>query len=170
MNPTSPERQGKGTVFVRPEICKGCSFCIDFCPTDCLEFTKDFNAKGYHFPILARPADCSGCDLCGLYCPDFAIYGERWKDIDARQAKGPPTAPAIVPKPAAGPRVQDPEPADPKGVLTGIHFMDGDHAACEGALAAGCRFVAGYPITPSTEVVERFASRIPTVGGIFIQM
>lgn len=60
--------------------------------------------------------------------------------------------------------------ADPNGVMTGVHFMDGDHAACEGALAAGCRFVAGYPITPSTEVVERFATRIPTVGGIFIQM
>jgi 2-oxoglutarate ferredoxin oxidoreductase subunit alpha len=37
-------------------------------------------------------------------------------------------------------------------------------------LAAGARFAAGYPITPSTEVVERFASRIPTVGGLFIQM
>ena len=60
--------------------------------------------------------------------------------------------------------------ADPKGVLTGIHFIDGDHAACEGALAAGCRFVAGYPITPSTEVVERFASRIPLIGGVFLQM
>ncbi len=60
--------------------------------------------------------------------------------------------------------------ADPKGVLTGVHFLDGDHACCEGALAAGARFSAGYPITPSTEVVERFASRIPTVGGIFIQM
>ena len=60
--------------------------------------------------------------------------------------------------------------ADPKGVLTGIHFIDGDHAACEGALAAGCRFVAGYPITPSTEVVERFAARIPLVGGMFIQL
>ncbi|MBM4386150.1 MAG: 2-oxoacid:acceptor oxidoreductase subunit alpha [Deltaproteobacteria bacterium] len=60
--------------------------------------------------------------------------------------------------------------ADKKGVLTGIHFLDGDHACCEGALAAGCRFVAGYPTPPSTEVVERFASRIPLVGGIFIQM
>ena len=60
--------------------------------------------------------------------------------------------------------------ADPKGVLTGVHFMDGDHACCEGALAAGARFAAGYPITPSTEVVERFASRIPLIGGIFIQM
>ena len=60
--------------------------------------------------------------------------------------------------------------ADPKGVLTGIHFLDGDHACCEGALAAGARFAAGYPITPSTEVVERFAARIPAVGGTFIQM
>src|SRR5271166_4541819 len=48
--------------------------------------------------------------------------------------------------------------ADPRGVLTGVHFIDGDHACCEGALAAGARFAAGYPITPSTEVVERFTS------------
>jgi len=60
--------------------------------------------------------------------------------------------------------------ADPRGVLTGTHFMDGDHACCEGALAAGARFAAGYPITPSTEVVERFAQRVPVVGGCFIQM
>jgi 2-oxoglutarate ferredoxin oxidoreductase subunit alpha len=60
--------------------------------------------------------------------------------------------------------------ADPKGVLTGSHFLDGDHACSEGAIAAGCRFVAGYPITPSTEVVERIASRFPYVGGMFIQM
>ena len=60
--------------------------------------------------------------------------------------------------------------ADPAGVLTGAHFIDGDHACCEGALAAGCRFVAGYPITPSTEVVERIAQRFPEVGGVFIQM
>ena len=60
--------------------------------------------------------------------------------------------------------------ADPAGVLTGSHFLDGDQACCEGALAAGARFSSGYPITPSTEVVERFASRVPTIGGTFIQM
>ncbi len=60
--------------------------------------------------------------------------------------------------------------ADPKRVLTGAHYLDGDHAAAEGALAAGCTFVAGYPITPSTEVVERMAERFPGVGGVFIQM
>ena len=52
--------------------------------------------------------------------------------------------------------------ADPRCVLTGTHFINGDAACCEGALAAGARFAAGYPITPSTEVVERFASRAPT--------
>jgi 2-oxoglutarate/2-oxoacid ferredoxin oxidoreductase subunit alpha len=61
-------------------------------------------------------------------------------------------------------------PADPKGVDAGPHFMDGDHALAEGALAAGCRFFAGYPITPSTETFERFAERAPEVGAMFIQM
>ncbi|MEW5701365.1 MAG: 2-oxoacid:acceptor oxidoreductase subunit alpha [Candidatus Zixiibacteriota bacterium] len=60
--------------------------------------------------------------------------------------------------------------ADPRGVLTGTHFLDGDHAAAEGALAAGANFSAGYPITPSTEVVERLAVRFPKTGGVFIQM
>jgi 2-oxoglutarate ferredoxin oxidoreductase subunit alpha len=60
--------------------------------------------------------------------------------------------------------------ADPAGVLTGPHYLDGDKACAEGALAAGCRFVAGYPITPSTEVAERIAERFPFIGGFFIQM
>lgn len=60
--------------------------------------------------------------------------------------------------------------ADPAAVREGTHFMNGDAAACEGALAAGARFAAGYPITPSTEIVERFAARVPEVGGLFIQM
>ncbi len=55
-------------------------------------------------------------------------------------------------------------------VLTGVHFMEGDVAIAEGALAAGCNFFAGYPITPATEVAERMALRMPKVGGVFIQM
>ena len=60
--------------------------------------------------------------------------------------------------------------ADPVGVLEGTHFISGDHACTEGALAVGCRFVAGYPITPSTDIVERVAERMPELGGTFIQM
>ncbi len=85
-----PQKAQKATVFVRSEVCKGCSYCIDFCPSHCLEFSRSFNKKGYHFPELARPEDCSGCDLCGHYCPDFAIYGVRWKDLDARKAPASP--------------------------------------------------------------------------------
>jgi len=55
-------------------------------------------------------------------------------------------------------------------VLTGNHFITGDVACAEGALAAGCRFFAGYPITPATEIAEHLAARLPEVGGTFIQM
>ena len=52
----------KGTVFVRTEVCKGCSYCIDFCPSHALEFSREFNPKGYHYPVLAKPEACTGCD------------------------------------------------------------------------------------------------------------
>jgi 2-oxoglutarate ferredoxin oxidoreductase subunit delta len=87
MSGQDPVRKGKGTVFVKKEVCKGCSYCIDFCPSRALEFSHEFNAKGYHVPLLARPEDCTGCDICGLYCPDFAIYGAKWKDIDAKHER-----------------------------------------------------------------------------------
>ena len=57
-----------------------------------------------------------------------------------------------------------------KDVLTGIHFLSGNYACVEGAIAAGCRFYAGYPITPSNEIAERMSVRIVQVGGIYIQM
>jgi 2-oxoglutarate/2-oxoacid ferredoxin oxidoreductase subunit alpha len=72
-----------------------------------------------------------------------------------------------MPDSAAAAKAQaDKEPR----VLTGNHFMLGDIACAEGALAAGLDFFAGYPITPSTEVAEHIALRLPTVGGRFVQM
>ncbi|MFB0534746.1 MAG: 2-oxoacid:acceptor oxidoreductase subunit alpha [Anaerolineae bacterium] len=57
-----------------------------------------------------------------------------------------------------------------RGVLSGEFFMMGDIACAEGAISAGCRFFAGYPITPATEVAERMSRRMPEVGGTYIQM
>jgi len=57
-----------------------------------------------------------------------------------------------------------------KDILTGEHFIHGDAACAEGGIAAGCRFFAGYPITPATEIAERMARRLPEVGGVYIQM
>jgi 2-oxoglutarate ferredoxin oxidoreductase subunit delta len=65
----------KGTAIIVTERCKGCGFCIEFCPTHCLEMSKQYNSKGYHVPALVRIEDCTGCDICGMVCPDFAIYG-----------------------------------------------------------------------------------------------
>lgn len=53
---------------------------------------------------------------------------------------------------------------------TRIRFLSGNEACAEGALAAGCRFYAGYPITPSTEIAEILSFRLPQIGGKFIQM
>src|SRR3990172_5346302 len=55
-------------------------------------------------------------------------------------------------------------------ILTGTHFMLGDNAVAEGAIAAGCRFFGGYPITPSTETAERMAERLPQLRGGYCQM
>ena len=60
--------------------------------------------------------------------------------------------------------------SDQRSVMTGEHFVNGDWACAEGGLAAGCKFFAGYPITPATEIAERMSKRLPEVGGVFIQM
>jgi len=54
--------------------------------------------------------------------------------------------------------------------LVGEFFISGDVACAEGAISAGCRFFAGYPITPATEVAERMSLRLPQVDGTYIQM
>lgn len=54
--------------------------------------------------------------------------------------------------------------------MNNIYFWEGNVACAEGALIAGCRFFAGYPITPQSEILDRLAFRMPEVGGIFLQM
>lgn len=65
----------RGFVIINAELCKGCGFCIEFCPSGVLAFSDEFNIKGYHPPCAVKPEACTGCDLCGIYCPDFAIFG-----------------------------------------------------------------------------------------------
>ena len=85
MSSAAEPKKARGTIVLWKEICKGCSFCVDFCPTHCLDLSREYNPKGYHYPILARPEDCNGCDMCGLYCPDFAIFAVKFKDLAQRQ-------------------------------------------------------------------------------------
>ena len=54
--------------------------------------------------------------------------------------------------------------------MSGEFFISGDIACAEAAISAGCRFFAGYPITPATEIAERMSVRLPQVDGVYIQM
>ena len=56
------------------------------------------------------------------------------------------------------------------GLVTPVRVMSGNEACALGAIAAGIRFFAGYPITPSSEIAEELAERLPLHGGVFIQM
>jgi 2-oxoglutarate ferredoxin oxidoreductase subunit delta len=75
----APAKKVRGTIALVADRCKGCGFCIAYCPPKVLEFSPDYNEHGYHFPRLKNSDGCTGCDLCGLYCPDFAIHGVMLK-------------------------------------------------------------------------------------------
>jgi 2-oxoglutarate ferredoxin oxidoreductase subunit delta len=63
-----------GIVQIIEDRCKGCGFCVEFCPQGVLVMSQRTNSKGYHPPELTTSAHCIDCGLCALLCPDFAIY------------------------------------------------------------------------------------------------
>jgi 2-oxoglutarate ferredoxin oxidoreductase subunit delta len=67
----------KGTINILKDRCKGCGFCVEFCPKKVLELSHENNTKGYHPPLVKYPEKCISCGLCTRYCPDFAIYQAR---------------------------------------------------------------------------------------------
>ena len=62
-----------GAVSILEDRCKGCAYCVEFCPRGVLAISNRFNMKGYHPPDVVAPEACTACHLCELLCPDFAI-------------------------------------------------------------------------------------------------
>ncbi len=63
-----------GEVHILEDRCKGCGFCVEYCPKDVLVMSERFNQKGYHPPEVVKTGECVNCSLCEMICPDFAIY------------------------------------------------------------------------------------------------
>lgn len=64
-------------MTVDPKYCKGCGLCIEACPKKIIRFSKDINAKGYHYAECFDQEACIACKLCYTTCPDVAIKIEK---------------------------------------------------------------------------------------------
>jgi 2-oxoglutarate ferredoxin oxidoreductase subunit delta len=62
----------KGKIHIEKDMCKGCGFCVEYCPKDVLELSEEFNIKGYHPPLVKKEDDCLYCQE--TICPEFAIF------------------------------------------------------------------------------------------------
>jgi len=63
-----------GQVRILADRCKGCGFCVEYCPRDVLVLAEEFNRKGYHPPKVVKEGECVACNLCEMICPEFAIF------------------------------------------------------------------------------------------------
>lgn len=67
-------KPAKGTVHINKNWCKGCGFCVEYCPENVLEMSAEYNAKGYHPPVVTDAEHCNFCRMCEVICPEFSIY------------------------------------------------------------------------------------------------
>ena len=72
--PQQPLKLRDATLVIIEERCKGCSYCIEFCPRKVLELSKQLNKIGIHPPRVKDSTLCVGCSVCEEICPDFAIF------------------------------------------------------------------------------------------------
>jgi len=77
----------RGTVKIIEDRCKGCGFCVEYCPKDVLVMSQGFNRKGYHPPEVVKHGECVNCTLCEMICPDFAIFSVEAADFQVGAAE-----------------------------------------------------------------------------------
>ena len=63
----------KGKILIDSDFCKGCKYCIEFCPKGVIRVSTKLNAKGYAYAEYDKLNDCTGCATCALVCPEAAI-------------------------------------------------------------------------------------------------
>lgn len=64
----------RAKIHIIKDQCKGCGFCINFCPKKVLAESEEINMLGVHPPKILDERRCIICNLCMTICPDFAIF------------------------------------------------------------------------------------------------
>jgi len=81
----------KGKIHINRDRCKGCAFCVEYCPKDVLVQSEEFNAKGYHPPDIKDEDNCMYCQLCEAICPEFSIFvtlkEEKEDEVEKSQSR-----------------------------------------------------------------------------------
>ena len=148
-------------IGIDQERCKGCDLCLSLCPTGVFQETQEIGAKGFRLRIPEPSRHCSNCGLCKYFCPEEAItfegeclLDEFWTKLQQIER---------VSKPRGGWKKVRP-------LHPGNYFISGNTACAWAALDVGCRFFAGYPITPASEQSYEMEKLMPGMGGVFVQM
>jgi 2-oxoglutarate ferredoxin oxidoreductase subunit delta len=67
-------KPARAEIHLIKDECKGCGYCIEFCPMKVLEESDEINARGVHPPRIVDESKCAICSFCSVICPDFAIF------------------------------------------------------------------------------------------------
>jgi 2-oxoglutarate ferredoxin oxidoreductase subunit delta len=70
---SNPTLEPLGYVYINRDRCKGCGFCVEFCPRDVLKMGAELSAKGYQLAVVKDGTKCLACGFCELICPEFAL-------------------------------------------------------------------------------------------------
>ena len=62
-----------GQIYIDEERCKGCGYCVEFCPREVLKTSTKLSSKGYLLPEVDDETKCLACGYCEVVCPEFAI-------------------------------------------------------------------------------------------------
>ena len=86
-----------GDVQILADQCKGCGFCVEYCPCGVLEMSTEFNRKGYHPPVVVTSGQCVSCDLCEMICQEFAIFSIASSGAEQGEDRAEPAL-AVLPQ------------------------------------------------------------------------
>lgn len=73
MKTQEQKRPSHYQVHFLKERCKGCLFCVEFCPQKALGKSAQMNTHGYHVAQQEDSDKCTGCNICAMICPEFAV-------------------------------------------------------------------------------------------------